>query len=515
MAKIFICPAPIRPRAIHNGFGEYISNLGLKQLRIAETEKYAHVTYFFSGGKEQPYPGEDRILVPSPKVATYDLQPEMSAFEVTDKLEAAILSRQYHAIICNYANGDMVGHSGNMAAATKAIEALDSCIGRAVKAMQSIGGEVIITADHGNAEQMLDRATHQAHTAHTLNPVPFLYIGRKAKLAEHGCTARPRTQPAVHDGPAATGGNDWTQLDSDYSAIHACYHARHSGNASVISLYVLLCASVSASPAYAGQQEELENLRQRISRDAARNGQNQRVEIRSRRCVARIRTGDQRQQSQTCRTLRTATRSRWQSSTNCKRRQQQLTDSMAGQQVLLGKLLYQQYLGGKQEYLKLILNNQDPNQVARDLQYYQYIARNRAAWLTTLRNDLDRAEYGQRGNTRHNAAKLDPCAPNRAAQKKTLEKDQRARQQVLGKISLQLRQQRREINRLQRDENRLAQLVDKFTKMLAQPKSKSLFRNDNLPDNRFDGSPFETAQGQTDIAGQRRDHQPLRHAAPR
>ncbi len=182
----FRLPCAYPPETIRNGFGEYISNLGLKQLRIAETEKYAHVTYFFNGGKEQPYSGEDRILVPSPKVATYDLKPEMSAFEVTDKLEAAILSRQYHAIICNYANGDMVGHSGNMEAATKAIEALDVCIGRVVKAMCSIGGEVIITADHGNAEQMLDRATQQAHTAHTLNPVPFLYVGRKATLAESG-----------------------------------------------------------------------------------------------------------------------------------------------------------------------------------------------------------------------------------------------------------------------------------------------------------------------------------------
>jgi 2,3-bisphosphoglycerate-independent phosphoglycerate mutase len=171
---------------IHNGFGEYLSTLGLKQLRIAETEKYAHVTYFFNGGSEKPYPGEERILVPSPQVTTYDLKPEMSAFEVTDKLEVAILSRQYQAIVCNYANGDMVGHSGNMAAATLAIEALDICIGRVVKAMQSIGGEVIITADHGNAEQMQDHVTHQAHTAHTMNPVPFLYIGRKAKLEDGG-----------------------------------------------------------------------------------------------------------------------------------------------------------------------------------------------------------------------------------------------------------------------------------------------------------------------------------------
>ncbi|MBI5625724.1 MAG: 2,3-bisphosphoglycerate-independent phosphoglycerate mutase [Nitrosomonadales bacterium] len=182
----FNLPCAFTQEAIHNGLGEYISNLGLKQLRIAETEKYAHVTYFFSCGRELPFPGEDRILVPSPKVATYDLKPEMSAIEVTDKLEAAILSRQYHAIVCNYANGDMVGHSGNMEAATRAIETLDICIGRVVKAMLSIGGEVIITADHGNAEQMLDRTTRQAHTAHTLNPVPFLFVGRKARLTDNG-----------------------------------------------------------------------------------------------------------------------------------------------------------------------------------------------------------------------------------------------------------------------------------------------------------------------------------------
>ena len=182
----FHLPTAFSASAIHNCFGEYISGLGLKQLRIAETEKYAHVTYFLNGGKEQPYPGEDRILVPSPKVATYDLKPEMSAFEVTDKLEAAIRSGKYQSIICNYANGDMVGHSGNMPAAVKAIEALDVCLGRVVKAMQECGGEIIVTADHGNAEQMIDHTTHQPHTAHTLNPVPFLYIGRKAKIAATG-----------------------------------------------------------------------------------------------------------------------------------------------------------------------------------------------------------------------------------------------------------------------------------------------------------------------------------------
>ncbi len=178
--------AAFAPSAIHNGFGEYVSGLGLKQLRIAETEKYAHVTYFFNGGTEQPYPGEDRILVPSSKVATYDLKPEMSAPEVTDKLEAAIRSRQYQAIICNYANCDMVGHSGILEAAVKAVEALDVCIGRVVGAMLECGGEVLITADHGNAEQMIDHVTHQAHTAHTLNLVPLLYIGRQAAMMDGG-----------------------------------------------------------------------------------------------------------------------------------------------------------------------------------------------------------------------------------------------------------------------------------------------------------------------------------------
>jgi 2,3-bisphosphoglycerate-independent phosphoglycerate mutase len=179
-------PAAFAPQTVTNGFGEYIAQQGLRQLRIAETEKYAHVTYFFSGGTESPYAGEDRILVPSPRVATYDLKPEMSAAEVTDKLVAAIRSGTYHAIICNYANGDMVGHTGNLAAATRAVEVLDECIGRAVNAMREIGGEVLITADHGNAETMLDPETGQPHTAHTLNLVPLLYVGRKANIAERG-----------------------------------------------------------------------------------------------------------------------------------------------------------------------------------------------------------------------------------------------------------------------------------------------------------------------------------------
>ena len=179
-------PVAFGPQSIHMSFGEYIAGLGLTQLRIAETEKYAHVTYFFNGGVEAVYPGEDRILVPSPKVATYDLKPEMSAPEVTDRLVAAIESGKYDAIICNFANGDMVGHTGNYEAALKAVETLDHSIGRVVAAARAAGGEVLITADHGNVEMMHDDATHQPHTAHTLNRVPFVYVGRPAKMTGTG-----------------------------------------------------------------------------------------------------------------------------------------------------------------------------------------------------------------------------------------------------------------------------------------------------------------------------------------
>ena len=179
-------PVAFAPQAIANSFGEYIARLELDQLRIAETEKYAHVTYFFNGGSESVYPGEDRILVPSPKVATYDLEPQMSAIEVTDRLVDAIGSGRYDAIVCNYANADMVGHTGNFEAAKRAIETLDACIGRVVETARAQGGEVVITSDHGNAERMQDNATGQAHTAHTLNRVPLVYAGRPATLIDGG-----------------------------------------------------------------------------------------------------------------------------------------------------------------------------------------------------------------------------------------------------------------------------------------------------------------------------------------
>ena len=172
---------------IRHTFGELVAAAGLRQLRIAETEKYAHVTFFFNGGEETVFPGEDRILVPSPQVATYDLKPEMSAAEVTDKLVAAIQSRQYDAIVCNYANADMVGHTGDFAATIKCIEALDTCLGRLVDACRATGTEMLLTADHGNAEQMRAEEADEAHTAHTRNPVPLIYLGRPASVREGGC----------------------------------------------------------------------------------------------------------------------------------------------------------------------------------------------------------------------------------------------------------------------------------------------------------------------------------------
>ena len=174
------------PESIDNTLGQIIQDHGMTQLRIAETEKYAHVTFFFNGGVEEPYKGEDRILVPSPKVATYDLQPEMSAVEVTDKVVEAIESGKYDFIILNYANCDMVGHTGVFPAVVKAVETVDTCVGRFVDAIRKVGGEVCITADHGNADKMMDYDNGQPFTKHTTNPVPFIVVSDRVKEVKDG-----------------------------------------------------------------------------------------------------------------------------------------------------------------------------------------------------------------------------------------------------------------------------------------------------------------------------------------
>ena len=188
MNTFFVCMTPydetmpnveivFRKDEIKNTFGEYISKKGLKQLRIAETEKYAHVTFFFNGGEEKQYEGEDRILVPSPKVETYDMKPEMSAYEVTEKVVEAIESKKYDAIILNFANPDMVGHTGSIEAAIKALETIDECVSKVTRAIEAVNGILLITADHGNVEQMIDYKTGEPHTAHTTNPVPLAILG--------------------------------------------------------------------------------------------------------------------------------------------------------------------------------------------------------------------------------------------------------------------------------------------------------------------------------------------------
>lgn len=258
-------------------------------------------------------------------------------------------------------------------------------------------------------------------------------------------------------------------------------------------LLLALCGLISTSAAYASQQEELENLRKRIAamqREIDKTSESKSEAADTLRESERAISDSNRKLAKLAEQQRAADKKL----EELQEQEQQLTGSMAEQQALLGRLLYQQYLGGKQEYLKLLLSNHGPHQVSRDLHYYKYIARSRAAWLAALRSDFA-ALNAVSTAAREQRAELKSLRMEHAAQKKVLEKEQHARQRVLVKISQQLRQQRREINRLQRDENRLAQLVDKLTKMLAQPKTGSLFRNDNLPDDRFDGNPFDQLKG--------------------
>ena len=258
-------------------------------------------------------------------------------------------------------------------------------------------------------------------------------------------------------------------------------------------LTLFFCGLAIFSSAYADQQDELENLRKRIA--TMQREMNKTSESKSE--AADSLRESERAISNINRTLAQLAAKQYAEDIKLgylQTRQQKLIENMAGQQGLLGKLLYQQYLGGKQEYIKLLLNNQDPNQVVRDLQYYQYIARGRAIWLATLRFDLAELDAASKA-TLEKRAELASLRKEQAVQKNNLKKEQSARQRMLVKVSKQLRQQRREISHLQRDENSLSQLVDKITKMLSQPNTQTLFRNDKLPDNRFDGSPFDQLKG--------------------
>lgn len=262
--------------------------------------------------------------------------------------------------------------------------------------------------------------------------------------------------------------------------------------AHALSLGLLLLFTVEVSFA-SQQQEELENLRQRITAmqsEIAKTSESKNEAADALRASERAISDSNRKLAQLAEQQRDADRQLNELQTQ----QQHLNGDLLRQQALLSKLLYQQYLGGKHEYLRLMLDNQDPNQLARDLQYYQYIARNRSAWLASMRSNLDSLKNVSHEVQTQSAA-LEELRDEQAAEKDQLKKDQHERQQVLGQISKQLSQQRREISRLQHDENRLASLVNKIAEMLAKPKSKSLFKNNNIPDNRFDGKPFEQLQG--------------------
>ncbi|OGS83122.1 MAG: peptidase M23 [Gallionellales bacterium GWA2_59_43] len=256
---------------------------------------------------------------------------------------------------------------------------------------------------------------------------------------------------------------------------------------------LLLCALALPGIAHAGKPEELDNLRKRIAamqRDLEKTSESKSEAADALRVSERAISDSNRELASIFEQQRVADSRLAKLQTEAQR----LSNSISGQQSRLGELLYRQYLDGQQDYLKLLLNNRDPNQAARDLTYYRYIARNRAAWLASMRGDLEALDEVSR-STREQREQLDRLRTEQLSQKKTLEKEQRARQQMLGNISQQLRQQRREIGRLQHNEQRLAQLVEKIAKMLAQPKSRSLFRNDDLPDDRFDGKPFGQLKG--------------------
>ena len=257
--------------------------------------------------------------------------------------------------------------------------------------------------------------------------------------------------------------------------------------------YCTLLLCLLTNSAFASKQDELDNLRKRITdlqQEFEKTSESKSEAADALRKSERAISNSNRKLSELAQQQIEA------ESTLSQLQQQghQLEKDMQGQQTLLGKLLYQQYLGGKQEYLKMLLNNRDPNQMAREIQYYEYIARSRAVWLNTLRANLDQL-HTVAAQTKQKSAEIASLQAEQSSQRQTLEKDKITHQQVLKKIALQLKQQRSEIGRLQRDENRLAQLVERLSRMLAQPKGKGVFSNNNLPDNRFDGSPFEQLKG--------------------
>ncbi len=383
----------------------------------------------------------------------------MSAYEVTDRLVEAIESRRYDAIICNFANSDMVGHTGNLAAATRAIEVLDECIGRAVTAMREIGGEVLITADHGNAETMLDTATGQAHTAHTLNLVPLLYVGRTAQVADGG--ALRDVAPTL----LAMMGLEQPGEMTGQAPRHA-HVSRRGAAILLLALAAAPAASPAAAPAGAKEEKELRELRGRIAALQKRLAD---AEESQSEAVDALKESE--------RAISDANRELRDLAAQARELNARLTEvraesgsgqrALANQQALLARVLYHNYVGGRSEPLKLLLNREDPNQIARQLHYLIYVSRARAAVISGLRGNLEHLK-DLANETADKARELAAITAEQQQQRQRLERENAARGATLTRISREITLQRREIGALKRNEDRLARLVESLSRLVAR-----------------------------------------------
>ncbi len=474
-------PCAFASDRVHNSLGEYIASLGKRQLRLAETEKYAHVTFFFSGGREEPFAGEDRLLIPSPRVATYDLQPEMSANEVTDALVHAVTHESYQLIVCNYANGDMVGHTGNLAASIKAVECIDRCLGRIKDVLEAHGGQCLITADHGNVEQLVDPVTRQPHTAHTAELVPLIYVGpRDLRLEQQGgllsdvaptlLALMGLPQPAEMTGRSllrrslrgCLGLCSWinrmhTRLKPQCARMMRLFPA--------ILVMAFACMTAITPPSLAAEdsvsqqdvEERLKTLEAKILKyqEELSSNTDEHAEI-----EARLRQNEKaisRLVSQMSRLKRDLEKGEAQA-VRLGREQRELLTARDEQQHYLEQQITAAYEIGRAEYLKVLLNQDDPDEAARMLSYYDYFNRARARLVKTYQVTLDELDRITRALARENQ-ELDEKRQTLSSQRVALDASQAARRLTLTTLNKQIRATGSALSNLKRDRGRLEQIL--------------------------------------------------------
>ena len=464
------------PETLQNVLGAWLADHGLRQLRIAETEKYAHVTFFFNGGEEQPFKGEDRILIDSPKVATYDLKPEMHAPELTDKLVAAINSRQYDVIICNFANPDMVGHTGKFDAAVKAIEAIDQCLARIVAAIKSSDSELLITADHGNAEQMVDPLSDQPHTAHTSNLVPFVYVGRDASMRDGGILP-DNTQAA---GTAPAEGNDRAFADRPVQREHCLTVTITTSRTATVSgrsgwlrswppllllALVMWMQGASADESADDKARRLEKLRSDIDhlRTTLSNdyGEKSRLENDLRSAELNI--------AKHSRALKKLAGQLEQKRGRLRELQQdKLTQrrQLDEQQRALTQQIRASYAMGRQGYLKILLSNEDPSQIGRTLTYYQYFNQARARRINDIGVGIARLEDLET-TIGSETRQLEQLLDEQQQSQQQREQEYRHRRQILVKLNSEIGTKEQRLNQLIQDKERLVSLLEQLRKALS------------------------------------------------